>query len=700
MPFFNWSSGGFAHAVASRWLESWEGFRKRRGGVSVYLGVGSVGSPQEHGDAIFLDVPGMGRAAFDLAILAVGFGIESQFPGAESSPSYWAVDDLEQEGPRAIRGRRRVLISGMGDGGLIDFVRARVRNFDHNRTIGDFVFRARHLEKRLLASGVRDDPGRIARACRTVAGDADDASLNEWLVKQLRDDTEVTLLGDTIVPFSTPSAEINRAFAIRLLENDVFGSTHMRGRLLSVEPAGARFSVRVSSRPNDELAFDQVIIRHGADSAIHRDFPDVAEMHQRHLAEHGGASEVDEAQITAALDFFAKLETHPPVGHETSARDAIFETAKTVAWHISDADVIATLRRIDPNADWATPPPSLACPPATLALRLAETLETRLPSLPRGVGDIRRLHALVRLLLEAKQPRRALDVFYGRVRGDAHRSVYDYGLYEEDRALLGELLRAWPAATEPLTHARLLNSQGFAELALGQLSRACTSLSEAASLRRTGGDWLDEATSRINLAEALRLLDKHDEAGKEIEQAVRLIGTSSHLGLYRYARARQAMQQKDAALDEIVGELWRLPDPPITNAYETVLANLSDVVVFACRIRHAASDGMRRAIANEALRHFGVTGPARRACVTSLDRAIVTFFTTALSLAYSIPGRNTTLGEALWEVERAGDLMWRTRCELCASRIAPSDFPAPALPAEATAFAKIDPKLPLDPLAV
>lgn len=58
---------------------------------------------------------------FDLVILAAGFGLEAETPGIEKPRSYWRVHP--EQGP-ALHGDapKSILISGLGDGGLIDFV--------------------------------------------------------------------------------------------------------------------------------------------------------------------------------------------------------------------------------------------------------------------------------------------------------------------------------------------------------------------------------------------------------------------------------------------------------------------------------------------------------------------------------------------------------------------------------------------------
>jgi hypothetical protein len=58
----------------------------------------------------------------DFAVLAVGFGLEKTLDRVPAR-SYWLNDSLHQELAFAPPEPRRVLVSGSGDGGLIDALR-------------------------------------------------------------------------------------------------------------------------------------------------------------------------------------------------------------------------------------------------------------------------------------------------------------------------------------------------------------------------------------------------------------------------------------------------------------------------------------------------------------------------------------------------------------------------------------------------
>jgi hypothetical protein len=72
--------------------------------------------------------PGQKRKDCAAVILAVGFG-EEQTVAPLKPHSYWADDDLSSADTSS---SRRCLISGSGDGGLTDVLRASIAGFQHH----------------------------------------------------------------------------------------------------------------------------------------------------------------------------------------------------------------------------------------------------------------------------------------------------------------------------------------------------------------------------------------------------------------------------------------------------------------------------------------------------------------------------------------------------------------------------------------
>ena len=67
---------------------------------------------------------------FHAVVLCVGFGLED-----EATHSYWRNETLAQ--PELTPGRQTYLISGVGDGGIVDLLRVRISNFRQDRILSD-----------------------------------------------------------------------------------------------------------------------------------------------------------------------------------------------------------------------------------------------------------------------------------------------------------------------------------------------------------------------------------------------------------------------------------------------------------------------------------------------------------------------------------------------------------------------------------
>lgn len=89
---------------------------------------------------------------FDLAVLAVGFGIEKE------TSSYWRNEIIGQ--PLLNQSRRTYLISGQGDGALIDLVRVRLSQYRQDRILEEMFFEKNEILKRLSAAKRKHSGGK------------------------------------------------------------------------------------------------------------------------------------------------------------------------------------------------------------------------------------------------------------------------------------------------------------------------------------------------------------------------------------------------------------------------------------------------------------------------------------------------------------------------------------------------------------
>lgn len=142
LPVLNWSEGrasDVARTILREFGQFCDRFAADADRISVYLGLRNfkmsvggktidyVGTRSKRTGSFFdVDQPEGGTSTFDCIVLASGFGLES---GADGFPvtSYWRNDQLAQ--PALDRTHHRYLISGFGDGALVDLCRLTVERY-------------------------------------------------------------------------------------------------------------------------------------------------------------------------------------------------------------------------------------------------------------------------------------------------------------------------------------------------------------------------------------------------------------------------------------------------------------------------------------------------------------------------------------------------------------------------------------------
>lgn len=323
LPFFNWGAG-MASTIVETIVRQWVKFS---GSIKELLNHDVLRIRAQDNGAVWLRAegpsgpqsgPGIYQDTFDVVILAVGFGLERQ---AETLPflSYWENDNLARP---VMRGPlpRHYVVSGCGDGGLIDALRLRIRDFDHGQFvykllqlpgIEDIKARLREIDleaARLPAAGstTADRQGDYiwAQYEALLSGRHDD--LRDLFRPLLRNDTVVYLNGPQASPFTLNSALLNRLAVFLLLQHGGLRYRAGRMQVLGGSPIDhVRVAFSREGYPPEELVVHDVVVRHGPSSAIERLLPrDV-------VARLGDASAVDDFTRTRQYppDFWSSSES-------------------------------------------------------------------------------------------------------------------------------------------------------------------------------------------------------------------------------------------------------------------------------------------------------------------------------------------------------------------------------------------------------
>lgn len=191
LPLLDWRAA-LACDVADQLEAKWKALSELAR-IKVHPGVRSIGLHPGAPRVVTWNKGGPRRGKFAAVILAVGFGLERK---VENTPwvSYWRDDSLHQV---SLEGRTHHLISGCGDGGLIDLLRVCVRDFRHEKLIDRFLARVPAPTRERLraideeARHARDPGDYLDEQYRAldVPQEVDDA------LGPLRDDTAAVLNG-------------------------------------------------------------------------------------------------------------------------------------------------------------------------------------------------------------------------------------------------------------------------------------------------------------------------------------------------------------------------------------------------------------------------------------------------------------------------------------------------------------------------
>lgn len=129
---------------------------------------------------------------FDIVILAVGFGLER-----DQALSYWRNETLSQ--PYLGQGRITYIVSGQGDGAMIDLLRIRIAEFRQDRILSELfdgestaIFELRNLQDRVTNRHISGPP---ESAFELLEGIYERvlAKISKKLGRRLRRDTQVVL---------------------------------------------------------------------------------------------------------------------------------------------------------------------------------------------------------------------------------------------------------------------------------------------------------------------------------------------------------------------------------------------------------------------------------------------------------------------------------------------------------------------------
>ncbi|MDN3585677.1 FAD-dependent oxidoreductase [Pedobacter aquatilis] len=265
LPVLNWYAQS-AQAISRQIMNEWKQYGS---GIQVCLST-EVVELTDRDEFCMVRVNPHELKDHECVILATGFGIEKT-EGILNAQTYWKNDSLHQSDSGKVK---KYLISGCGDGGLIDALRLSLLNFNHREHSEEFLNHPTFDGVRQAILDAEDGlsvmPGQQAseelnRRYSTIPFPDE---LYDFLGSKLRNDTEVNLNGKNASPMSRDASVHNRVLVFLLTKLKKIN--YLAGKAGPYEPDSGQFKVTIAMQNGNTMhvIVDKVIIRHGPEQIL------------------------------------------------------------------------------------------------------------------------------------------------------------------------------------------------------------------------------------------------------------------------------------------------------------------------------------------------------------------------------------------------------------------------------------------------
>jgi hypothetical protein len=317
LPYLNWTAGECA-SVIDEIEDQWEWLGIQYAKPAIY----QVVDFQNDGAYITTTKPYLYNK-YKVVIIAVGFGIEDQF--GLNQKSYWSDEHWHQ---LLSTSNKRILVSGTGDGGLIDCMRLVLLKFDQGEIldrvmthpplmeIGEQLIDADREARAILAFGSAPLSRETTAKNRANAARLLHSRYNSLGVPDRVPELErrtnykaVILNGPTPTPLNLNSSVINRVIVHSLIAKGAI--EYVSGSLVRFPNDDFHHEVRIDRNAGESPGnsgdiikisdIDDIIIRHGPLGALHATLLQKAEEAYRSHSEQ--VDQVGQQEIWRCLQF-------------------------------------------------------------------------------------------------------------------------------------------------------------------------------------------------------------------------------------------------------------------------------------------------------------------------------------------------------------------------------------------------------------
>lgn len=370
----NWRAG-LADEVADQLIEQWE-VLKERYGVHFQENVTHIDIIENNPPLLTWRVENGGTNSpiqFNALVVAVGFGVEDSAPNPDVVKSYWRNDSLHQFyfGPaKQAHGSRDILISGSGDGGLVDVFRTGLKRFRHQRIVNEFRLDQEFdagLRQHLLS--IEDEARQQAQPGNWLLKKYNEVgehpivrdTLVERVMQRCRKDTQVYLnVQDYNSLYNLNACVLNRFLLLCMIRATkvIVQIGKLDSAAITRKKDGGKFCVEWSASAYDSpKEFDIVLLRHGPTPAL-KHLPQVLRLYPGVAARVGEQSDVSAWQaalreeMEALRERFAKFDRRElivPDDERDRVHRELFYNSPALGTHIGLPRTIGGVYHIKPR---------------------------------------------------------------------------------------------------------------------------------------------------------------------------------------------------------------------------------------------------------------------------------------------------------------------------------------------------------------
>jgi hypothetical protein len=269
LPALNWHAD-FAKNIAEQIMEEWDFYSEDIIKKIPY----KVKRLQENTDGeVEITTEPFRFGSFNCVVGAVGFGIEETHD-VPNAVTYWTGDDIDATPVTTGNYHQNVLITGCGDGGLIDALRNSLVDFDHKSYTDQFL---KHPEFELIKDAIiiaedtfaTMDDSRASAAIYQTYQNLITPQLTNLLQASIRKDKKVILNSNGKTPLTKNASVHNRVLVSLLIELNLI--TFESGKAIDfnlTDDGQYEVVIERSDGTTDPIYVDKVIIRHGPKELI------------------------------------------------------------------------------------------------------------------------------------------------------------------------------------------------------------------------------------------------------------------------------------------------------------------------------------------------------------------------------------------------------------------------------------------------